>query len=694
MQIITTYPPWFLIFCLLFGAGVSALLYYRSKQLSDFSRGLILFLSVLRFIVVSLLAFFLLEPMLKLIRQEIEKPVIVIGIDNSESMMMSADSTSVQELIHEQLADLESSLSGDYELRTYSFGEQVNETPEFDFTEKETDISAFLNEIQNRYSNRNLGAVIIASDGLYNRGLNPVHQTTQLRAPVYSIAIGDTTPQRDIVISEVVHNELAYLGNDFPIEVMVEARGFSGEGTAVSIHHRGREIAQEIIRFDGDAVQLPVRFLLEAAETGIQQYTITAHPLEGEFTTGNNVHEMYIEVLDSQQKILMIANAPHPDIRAIRLAVEANENYAFEFRLADETIPPLKEFHLVIFHGLPSDRHNIANIRSEINSGNIPAWFILTKQTDLKTFNTWETGVNVKDARGNSNASGAAFNGTFSLFNLDAEVGNYFGSLPPLNVPFGEYQTTAQGQILMYQRIGSVRTEFPLWAFFDQNDWKTAVLSGEGLWRWRTMSYADRGSHNTFNSLVHKTVQYLASRDNKQFLRVSGAKSFRENEDIIFRAETYNKSYELTTDPEVQMVITDAEDRSFEFNFSRSGNAYRLNAGHLPAGNYTYRVTADAADEQHIATGAFSVIAVNIESVHITANHQMLYQISSSTNGEIIYGKDVSSLADKIHNSRDIASVVYERKELADLINLRWIFFVMLALFATEWFIRKRQGAY
>ncbi len=694
MQIITTYPPWFLVFCLLFGAGVSALLYFKSTPLSDFSRSLIIFLSVLRFIAASLLAFFLLEPMLKLIRQEIEKPVIVIGIDNSESMMMSADSTSVQQLVHEQLVGLENALNNAYELRTYSFGERVNETPEFNFAEKETDISAFLNEIENRYSNRNLGAVIIASDGLYNRGLNPVHQTTQLRAPVYSIAIGDTTPQKDIVISAVIHNELAYLGNDFPIEVMIDARGFSGAGTAVSIQHRGREVAREMLRFDGDPVQVPVRFLLEAGKTGIQQYTITAHPLEGEFTTNNNVHEMYIEVLDSQQKILMLANAPHPDIRAIRLAVEANENYAFEFRLADETIPPLEEYHLVIFHGLPSNRHSIANILNVVKSQNIPAWFILTRQSDLNTFNSMETGVNVIDARGSSNASGSAFNSTFSLFNMDAEEGNYFGSLPPLNVPFGEYQTTAQGQTLMYQRIGSVRTEFPLWAFFDQNDWKTAVLSGEGLWRWRTMSYADRGTHDTFNSLIHKTVQYLASRENKQFLRVSGAKSFRENEDIIFRAETYNKSYELTTDPEVQMVISDDEERSFEFNFSRSGNAYRLNAGHLPAGNYTYRVIANATDEQHIATGAFSVVAVNIESVVITANHQMLYQIASSTGGEMLYAEDVSTLAEKIRNSRDIASVVYERKELADLINLRWIFFVLLALFVVEWFIRKRQGAY
>lgn len=661
--------------------------------MQDFSRGLIVFLSLFRFIAASLLAFFLLEPMLKLIRQEVEKPVIVIGIDNSESMVMSADSAEVRALATQQLAALKQALNDDYELRTYSFGDAVNETSDFGFTEKETNISSFFGEIENRYSNRNLGAVILASDGLYNRGLNPVHQTSQILAPVYSIALGDTTPRKDIVINEILHNELAYLGNDFPIEVLIDARGFAGASTAVTLRHNGQELSQEVIRFDGEQTQQTVRFLTEATTVGIQQYTITAEPLEGEFTTGNNSRNIYIEVLDSQQKILMLANSPHPDLRAIKLAVEANENYTLDLILAGDEIPSLEEYHLVIFHGLPSSRNTMSAVRDRVQN-NVPAWFILTGQTNLSEFNNWNTGVNIIEAQRSTNPAGASFNATFSLFNVDAETGNYFGSLPPLNVPFGEYQQTAQGQMLMSQRIGSVKTEFPLWTFCDQNEWKTAILSGEGIWRWRTMSYADKGSHRTFNELVHKTVQYLASRENKDFLRVSGAKSFRENEDIVFRAEAYNRSYELTTDPEIRMVITDEEAQNFEFNFSRSGNAYRLNAGHLPAGNYTYRVISDGADEQHEVSGAFSVVSVNIESVAIVANHQLLYQISSATGGEMLYAGDVSTLPNRINESREIASVVYERKELSDLINLRWIFFILLGLFAVEWFIRKRQGAY
>lgn len=648
---------------------------------------------VIRFSVVSILAFFLLEPMLKLIQFEIEKPVIVVGIDNSSSMVMTADSTSVQKLIN-QLPEFEAQLSSDYELRTYTFGESVNDDPAFNFQNKETDISSFINEVNNRYSNRNLGAVVLISDGIYNRGMNPVHQSGKIQAPLYTIATGDTTPQRDILVREVVHNELAFLGNDFPVEVLVEALGFRGQSTAVSISHEGQVLAEEVVRIDAENYQRAMRFILPAESTGIQKYTIRMAALDGEFTLANNQRDIYIEVMDSKQKILLMANSPHPDIRAIRLAIEANENYALEVYHPTDTFPVLKNYHLVIVHGLPSLRYPYDSQFNAMRNEGVPAWFVLTGQTDLQKFNALDAGIRITDTRTSSNAAGSAFNPSFSLFNMDTEQGSHFGKLPPLQVPFGEYRLTTQGQTLMNQRIGSVRTEFPLWTFCDHDTWKTAILSGEGLWRWRTMSYADFNSHATFNNLVQKTVQYLASRESKEYLRVSGARSFRENEEVVFRAQTYNRSYELYTDPEVQMTITDEEDREYEFNFSRAGNAYRLVAGNLPAGNYTYTVVADDGNDRHTTRGAFSVVAVNIESVRTAANHRLLFQMADAGGGEMLSVDEFVNLAERLKSSGDIASVSYERKSLSDLINLRWIFFILLAFFAVEWFIRKRNGAY
>ena len=34
------------------------------------------------------------------------------------------------------------------------------------------------------YSNQNLGAIVLASDGIYNEGSNPVYASTRLGAPI------------------------------------------------------------------------------------------------------------------------------------------------------------------------------------------------------------------------------------------------------------------------------------------------------------------------------------------------------------------------------------------------------------------------------------------------------------------------------------------------------------------------------
>jgi hypothetical protein len=305
-----------------------------------------------------------------------------------------------------------------------------------------------------------------------------------------------------------------------------------------------------------------------------------------------------------------------------------------------------------------------------------------------------KAGITISGLRTGGTDASSSFNPAFSLFNMETDQGNHFGKLPPLRTPFGTFKVTAQGQSLMNQRIGTVITDFPLFVFCEQDGWKTGILAGEGIWRWRLMSYAEKASHSWFNTLIQKTVQYLSAKENKSYFRVFGSSTFKENEEIIFRAERYNKSYELITEPEVQITISDSEGNQYDFTFSRSAQAYRLSAGTLPAGNYGYTATSMSDDGALILKGEFSVAAVNIETASSAANHQLLYQLSQETGGQMVYPDNFSGLAEMINSNKEIAGIIYTKKELADLINLRWIFFVILTLFAIEWYIRKRNGAY
>ena len=58
----------------------------------------------------------------------------------------------------------------------------------------------------------------------------------------------------------------------------------------------------------------------------------------------------------------------------------------------------------------------------------------------------------------------------FNSFNTSEELRSKLGTFSPLLSPFGEYAASPSAQILAYQKIGQVDTEFPLILMGETND--------------------------------------------------------------------------------------------------------------------------------------------------------------------------------------------------------------------------------
>jgi hypothetical protein len=239
-----------------------------------------------------------------------------------------------------------------------------------------------------------------------------------------------------------------------------------------------------------------------------------------------------------------------------------------------------------------------------------------------------------------------------------------------------------------------VATKSPLMYFKAAGDTKVAVFNGEGLWRWRLQDFAANGNHTLFDEFVSKTVQYLSVKVDKRFFRVIGKNSYLENERVELQAEVYNQSYELINEPEVNIVFTNSSNKKFNYSFSKTSNAYILNAGRMPVGEYTYDAQVKVGDKLYKQHGEFSVRALQLELTNTVADHQLLYSLSKKHDGEMVYPNDLEQLAEKLNARDDIKSVAFSEKKLTDVINLKWIFFLILALLSFEWFMRKRNGAF
>jgi hypothetical protein len=693
-NIVTSYPAWFIIFCILAGLVYAFVLYYRERKLEELPKWLRYIMAFFRFLVVTIIAFLLLSPLLKTELRETEKPVIVIAQDNSESIVLSKDSAFYRNEYRQKLNKLAEELGDKYEVRRYTFGDRISSESENRFNEKQTDISSVFEEIDTRFSNRNLGAVIIASDGLYNKGVNPVYSSSKLRVPVYTIALGDTNVKKDIVLNKVLHNRLAYLGNTFPLEVLVDARELKGKTSTLTVSKGNQTLFTQNININSSSFVQTVPVLLEAKEPGLQRYRVKLSTVPEEVNFNNNVQDIFIEVMDAREKILLLTDGPHPDVAAIKQSIEGNQNYEVEAYMLSDFDKPLKQYNLVVINQLPSTTNATTKIISDINAAGLPVLYILGAKTNLAAFSNLQTGVSITGNGARANESEAVVNASFPLFTLSDELKNYTRHFPALQTPFGTYRSTNSANILMSQKIGVVETKDPLIVFNQSGDRKTGVITGEGLWRWRLRDFADHGNHDIFNELISKTIQYLSVKVDKSLFRVTTKSNYYENEPVEFEAEVYNESYELINEPEVSITITNADKKTFPFTFSKTSNAYRLNAGLFAVGEYKYEARVKVGEKVFTQRGEFSVSPLMVEAANTVADHQVLYSLAKKHGGDMVYPAQLEKLQELLTKREDIKTVSYTEKKLNDLVNLKWVFFLLLGLLSVEWFLRKRNGAY
>ena len=233
-ELITEKPLWFIVFCLLLGAAYALLLYHKDN-LTALSTSIKRSLMALRFMVVSILAFLLLSPLLKSITRTVEKPLIIIAQDASQSITLGKDSGFYKTEFAEKLNNLQKHLSSNYDVRALNFGSETKPGFDFSYPQKQTDYSILFENLSARFDNRNLGAVIIATDGIYNAGSSLLYASEKLKVPFYTIAMGDTTAKKDLILAKVKHNKTAFLGNTYPIEILIEAKQCAGQNTTLEV---------------------------------------------------------------------------------------------------------------------------------------------------------------------------------------------------------------------------------------------------------------------------------------------------------------------------------------------------------------------------------------------------------------------------------------------------------------------------
>ena len=667
-------------------------IYHKDSRFKSTSRSIKYILIALRFISISIIILLLFKPKWLNEIKQVEKPILVFLQDASSSILNHTDSNYYQNEFIALIDENNKQLEQEFDVYIYNFSDSIKEGVDAKYTGKSTDIAKAFKNINNRFHNRNLAGIILSSDGDYNQGTNPYYQITELKAPVFTLAIGDTAIQRDLSIESVRHNEIAYFQNEFPVEFEVLSNFNSDTEHRILITHKGKTVYEELVKL---ATQTPVskQIFIEATDEGIQYYDISISSFEEEKNTKNNTHRIAIEVLNNLQNILILSSAPHPDIAALKSALEEGKNYQVTSSLLHKFKEEIEAFNLIILHQIPDYTKRNEDLLSRILESESSVFLIGGKGTKWTQFNQIQNLVEVK-TKNSMQEIFPIINDSFSPFKLSQACKDFIQAAPPLQAPFGELINKEIEHTLFKQKIESINTNKELLFFAEEDEKQIAVLLAEGLWKWKLFDYKKNETHANFNEWIQSLSQYLTLNKDKRKLRLQYPKIVNQGNSFRLDAQLYNDNYQLIDAAELSLYLTDEKKTEYLYTLNSGGTTYNASIDNLNEGTYQFTVVSKFKDELTEQTGTFAVLDSQLEQQKLEADWVTLKKISDNTQGLLIQKEDFDNYAEIISNNVKAQSQVYFSKQLSDLIKQKSIFLLLLLSLILEWAIRKRLGTH
>lgn len=685
-------PFWMFLVSAAVGIAFALLLYFRNKK-QHYGKPLTIVLFALRTMIGAILTLLLFNPYLRQKVSVVEQPTLILAHDNSASIVFSKDSSFFKNEYPAQFVAFLEALNRDFQVDAYSFGQEIQDAVPLDFSDQLTDISSLLQSVERRYYKRNVGAVLLFSDGIYNRGYDPVLLAEKSAFPIHTVVLGDTLSYPDLFVKEVRYNKKVSLGSSYPVRVVVGANDCAGEKVSLMLSQDGRPVNRQEIEVNSNRFSKEIDFMLEAEAKGVRQMEVEIKGLEAESQQLNNKKRFFVEVQDQKYKVLCIADAPHPDLGAFKSVL--SDDCEMDFVLGRDEIPDLSDYQLVVMHQTPSGHTDMAGLMTQLEKNKkTPLLFVVGNATDVNALDKLQQAVVIHRGVTNTMLDVKAFyNTAFGTFTVNDKLKEQITKYPPLALPHLEMDLRLSHDDLLMQEVLGMKSGLPLMTFV-KGERKMAYLFGTNVWRWRLYNYYQDRNNMLFDELFSKTMKYLMTGKDDG-LEVFCKEEFYSNESVVITVVLRNPSNELVTEPEVQLQIVNKKTgETYDYQCSRRERDYELNAGTLPEGLYSYQAETSLAGKKITASGAFSVVSMGIEAQQLKADIDRLKGMSAVTNGKCYTVDQLSQLLEDLRADARITSVEHHETRFEDLIHSKWILFVLIGLAAIEWILRKMFGTY
>ncbi len=711
--------PW-LVFVLaaLLGFTLSYVVYrYTVPPVAPSERYL---LGALRGFALTLIILALCEPLFRLTHVSTAKPVVAVLVDNSLSMTLTDDSGNREEILRSMLSGRAlrgESPNAQFELFTFSPSLHKLGKDSLRLTGTTTDIASAFHSLKGS-ALPELQAVLVLSDGNYNSGENPLYEAEKFGVPIFTVGIGDSLDQKDIVIQRLSTNSIAYVQSKVPLDATVRISGFENQKLAVRLLEDGKQIDLQYVDLppstSGHVGEYPVHFSFIPTESGVRKYTVSIPPQAGEVTGKNNTKSVLVKILKNKMRVVVVAGGPSADVAAIMQALRADPNIESFLAVQQPNglysnrplsdIAALSSADCLILVDLPTETTTGSALQTISNlalTRELPVMFVagrtlnFQKLRQLSSFLPFQTVSDKMDEQ-------------LAFPNIAPEQANHilvrvndnglfdWSKLPPIYTSLGSFAAKAEAVVLATTKIQGFSINSPLLVERTAAGEKSFAVLGYGLARWRLLAGASRETETLFDPWLSNIVRWLTTRDESQHVRIDPVKEiFSQGEPIEFFGQAYDANYRPVEDAEMRVEISSsASKQRFETILHPLENGrYEGQIEALPEGDYAFAAAASSGETQlGKSEGRFSVGEQSIEFLDTKMNKPLLEQIAAASGGEFANSGQFDDLMKTIESRPFMKPENVTTTSEFELWNLPLLLSVIVALLGTEWFIRKRSG--
>lgn len=649
--------------------------YYRVKQPSKIN----LLLAIIRSLVFFLVLILLVNPSITKNALSSQKTKLSVLVDNSSSIKFFKKDSLITHIL-ESLKN-NKRLNDNFKINYYSFGTTFKLSDTFSFDEYQTDISVPLERIS-KLQNNTIHPIILISDG--NQTIGNDYQYTSINDPVFPIVVGDTSMNNDVRISQINVNRYSFINNKFPIETILQYEGDKPVKLRYSIENNGKLIFNKLLNFSEKNNSQILRNYIKASQEGLNFFKSKIEYLKNEKNIVNNSKSFSVEVINKQSQILIVSSFYHPDLGALKKAIESDKQRKVSIKIIGNDDIQINDYQLIILYQPTKEFDSLLN---QLNSNKSSFFMITGSKTDWSYVNNKSLGINKKYINELEKYT-PIYNTSFLTFS-QKNIG--FENYPPLSDYFGEVLISIPHQTLLFQNINGYLSQMPLLINSYENNQKKVFLFGEGIWKWRSSSFQSYNTFKYFDRFIGNIIQYASNNKIRDRLDIDIKSSYNINSEISINAFYVDENYQFDNRATLLFTLLNKNtNQKRTLPFSLSNASYQLNLSSLDPGKYEYIISVDG---QNISKkGKFVVNDFFVEKQFTRANSDKLDLLAKKTKGELYFEDNYNLLVDRLVNDKKFEIQNRYKEIVSSPINLRWIMILLIFLLSIEWLIRKYMG--